>query len=114
MSDANDTTTTTAASLWLWLAGLGGALVSLAHMQNLNRWQKAGAVVAGTLTAGFLGPYVAEYIAVNAHGSAAVHFLLGLCGLILTSGLVSIAKGFRENPAATLGEVLKRIGSKPT
>lgn len=98
--------------VWNWLAGLAGALVSLAHLQTLNRWQKVGTVGAGMLTAGFCGPWVAEQLGVSRAGGAAVHFLLGLGGLILTAGLVSLFRSMKDNPAAALGEILKRIGGK--
>jgi hypothetical protein len=108
VSDANESGGA-AGSAWLWLAGLGGALVSLAHMGNLSRRQKAGAVLAGTLTAGFLGPYVSEQLAAGPRGAAALHFCLGLGGLVLSGGLVALFQAFRDNPAATLGELLRRV-----
>lgn len=98
---------------YLWLASLGGALVSLAHLEGLGRRQKVGAVLAGVLTAGFVGPYVADLLGLGTRGSAALHFCLGLGGLIATGGLTALFRAFRDNPAATLGELLRRVGGKP-
>lgn len=94
---------------WYWLAGLAGAVVSLAHMQALSVWQKIIAVLVGTLTAGFCGPWIAEYIGASPRATAALHFVIGLGGLILTAGIVRLLRAARDNPAGTLGEILKRI-----
>lgn len=100
------------ARVYLVLAGLAGALVSLAHLEGLSKRQKVAAVAAGTLTATFVGPYATEQIGLGSRGSAALHFALGLGGLILTGLATAFFRALRENPAATLGEVLKRIGGK--
>lgn len=110
MSDTN--TADGLARAYLWLAGLAGAVVSLAHLSALSRRQKAAAVAAGALTAGFCGPYVTELVGASPRGAAALHFALGLGGLVLTGGLVGVFQAFRDNPAATLGEVLRRLGTK--
>lgn len=83
---------------WYWLAGLGGAVVSVAHLKNFTVWQKLGAILAGTFTAGFVGPAVAEYWRLTPHMMAAANFLIGLGGLTITGGLLSFIQYARNNP----------------
>lgn len=100
--------------VWCWLASLGGATVSLAHLKKYDTKRKFGAVGAGWVTGGFLGPVVAEYFNSTARGTLGIHFFVGLGGLAITGAAMKLIQIVQNNPRKTAIEILKRLGGPPT
>ncbi len=95
--------------IWYGLASLAGGAVSLAHLQHLSTAKKIGAVLVGMATAMCLAPVVAEYFSMTLKMTAAVHFLLGLGGLMVSGGLFALFRSFREKPLEKVAELLSLL-----
>jgi hypothetical protein len=98
---------------WLWVAGAAGAIVSVASIRHVSTGERIAYWAVGALTAGFLGPFVSDLLNANKSAAGAIHFLLGLGALNIVAGLLTLFRAFRSNPAATLGEILSRLGAMP-
>lgn len=85
------------------VAGFFGGLVRAIIHPDRSITYTIGATIVGALTAGYLTP-VALPLAERWFGSdpsfgGSVGFVVGLCGIALTDGIVKMAKRWRENPS---------------
>ncbi|WP_057466129.1 hypothetical protein [Pseudovibrio sp. POLY-S9] len=90
-----------------FFGGLVRAIVSSREERDGSRlmWisRSVGTAIVGALFAGHLTPIVAPAISAwfGAQGEGvegATGFVLGLCGLALSEGLIKLARRWRENP----------------
>ena len=85
------------------VAGFFGGLVrSIINPQRSTAYT-IGATICGTVTAGYFTPIavplVNRYFGAGAVGvEGAVGFLMGLCGLAIAEGIVTLAKRWKDNP----------------
>lgn len=86
----------------VWAAGLAGAMVSLAHAPAMTLRQRAGTLLVGLLTAGFVTPALAEWLKLGLNAVAALAFVLGIAGMVLTAVVFNLAIKFKENPDLAL------------
>lgn len=82
------------------VAGFAGGLVNIFWMRKMAPLDVVGALIAGTLTATYLGEWMAGLTHLPVGGTC---FLIGLGGLQLTGQLISIFRekvlgGKNENP----------------
>lgn len=94
----------------VWASGLAGALVSMAHARELNLRQRLTTLAVGVLTAGFVTPVVADWLALGVNAVAAVGFLIGIVSMMLTAIVVQAATAAKDNPAAAIRWVLIVMG----
>ncbi|AEV37575.1 hypothetical protein PSE_3067 [Pseudovibrio sp. FO-BEG1] len=90
-----------------FFGGLVRAIVS-SKEERKDGWllwllRTVGTAIVGALFAGHLTPIAAPFISSwsnvrDASVEGATGFVLGLCGLALSEGLVKIARRWRENP----------------
>lgn len=83
------------------LAGFLGGVISLSYMRELSPWQMALAVLAGTLTAGYLTPLGMFWLGgVPAEAENAIAFLVGLTSMNIIPGVIKLSAAFRNKPTA--------------
>lgn len=84
------------------VAGFFGGLVRAIIHPERSWAYTLGATIVGALTAGYLTPVVMplahRYFGDDPSLGGSVGFLVGLCGIALTDGIVKLAKRWRENP----------------
>lgn len=81
------------------LAGFAGGVVSLSYMRELTAWQMALAVLAGTLTAGYLTPLAMFWLGgVPIEAENAIAFLVGLTAMNIIPGFIRLSAAFRNRP----------------
>jgi hypothetical protein len=72
-----------------WAAGAFGSVVALKFAPGISWWERAFNVLCGSLCAGFFGPALIEFFAVNRHGlEAAISFGVGMFGLSMAAALM--------------------------
>nr|WP_321459575.1 hypothetical protein [uncultured Cohaesibacter sp.] len=86
------------------VAGFFGGLVRAIINPHGSKAYTVGATICGTLTAGYLTPIavplVVRYFGASAVGvEGAVGFLMGLCGLAIAEGIVTLARRWKDNPS---------------
>ena len=86
----------------VWAAGLAGAMVSLAHAPAMTLRLRAGTLLVGLLTAGFVTPALADQLKLSVNSVAALAFVLGIAGMFLTAVVFNLATKFKENPDLAL------------
>lgn len=69
------------------IAGLFGALVSLAFSQGLTRVQASMALAVGLFTANYLTPIVMAKLGISPELQNGTAFIIGLCSMSLIPGI---------------------------
>ncbi|WP_068312581.1 hypothetical protein [Polycladidibacter hongkongensis] len=85
------------------IAGLCGGLVRVIVHPRASLANTIGATVVGALVAGYLTPVVAPVLErwlgpTDAGVEGATGFMLGMCGLALSEGLIKLARRWRDDP----------------
>lgn len=82
-------------------AGALGGLVALKFAPGQSWLERAGNVGAGSLSAGFAGPGLVDWLQITSHGlQSGVSFGVGMFGLSLAAALI---EGIRQ---VRLGEII--------
>lgn len=76
------------------VAGFAGGVVNVFVMRRIAWFEALGSVVVGTLTAAYMGPWIARTVGLDP-GVAA--FLVGLTGMALCQGFIEVARKWRPN-----------------
>lgn len=71
------------------IAGFSGGLVSALTMRNVTTAQAVASVLAGTLTANYLGEYAQRWLSLS---SGAAAFLLGLVAMVVCQSIIEQAR----------------------
>lgn len=90
------------------IAGLLGSLVSLGFIDGMGKRQRFVAVLAGTVMAHYLTPFVAHIYAEDSYAET-IGFLIGLFGMSITAAI------FRAIQSSDLWNfIMRRWGSSNT
>lgn len=85
------------------VAGFAGGVVSLSYLRELSRLQMAMAVLAGTVTSGYLTPLAQHWITMPVEAENAVAFLIGLTAMNIVPGFLKLSEIFKRDPRSFFG-----------
>lgn len=85
------------------VAGFAGGVVSLSYLRELTCLQMVMAVLAGTVTSGYLTPLAQHWITMPTEAENAVAFLLGLTAMNIVPGFLKLSEIFRRDPRSFFG-----------
>ena len=79
-----------------WLAGLAGSLIALKFAPGSGWLERVFNLTCGTLCAGFVAPYLSEWLGVKSvNGEAALAFGVGLFGLSVAAAAMQALRDLR-------------------
>lgn len=85
------------------VAGFAGGVVSLSYLRELSCLQMGMAVLAGTVTSGYLTPLAQHWITMPTEAENAVAFLIGLTAMNIVPGFLKLSEIFKRDPRSFFG-----------
>lgn len=103
------------------VAGLGGGLASLPFLKPATKLAVLGSVVAGIVTAMYMTPAVAEFLAspkvmgspLTETSKLGLAFLLGLTAMIFIPAVLGAATWIKDNIAAIMQKLTNTTPKEP-
>lgn len=85
------------------LAGFAGGVVSLSFVKELTRAQAVLSVFTGTVTAGYLTPWLLHYLSLSPELQNSAAFVVGLSAMNIIPGLLKLSEIFKRDPRSFVG-----------
>lgn len=95
-----------------WASGFAGGIVSMFHSKDISLWQRLTTITVGTLSAGFLTPAISDYYHLSLNLVAALGFIIGMVGMLLTTAILTIANKAKDDPITIIKQIFGPKGDK--
>jgi hypothetical protein len=84
------------------VAGVFGAVASLTYERNISPMRAVFLILVGAAAAGYLTPWLAEYMKVDGATANAYAFLIGLLSMRIIGAILSIGEKIKKDPVTFL------------